>query len=392
MNEETAWIALNLIGISRSVLSRLIDYFEEPEEVLKAPFEEILQVSGVTSRTAKRIVEFAVEPLLEQELDLIEKAGVRVINIRDSEYPESLKNIYDPPVILYVLGEFRPDDRFGLAVIGSRRATQYGKKVTDSLVQDLVEAGFIIISGMARGIDSTAHRAALRTGGRTIAVLGSGLNVVYPPENYDLMHQIAQNGAVISEFPMNTPPERYNFPIRNRIISGLGLGCLVVEAGFRSGTSITVNCALEQGREVFAIPGPIVSRSSKGTNHFIKLGAKLTENIEDIVEELIPQVEGLSEYLGDWYESRLLPAEPIHLTDEEKLVYNVVGGEDRHIDEIIQEVGLGAGKILGILMTLETKGTVVQSPGKFFSRRPATSSEDRIRSCVSRSDRKEKGK
>jgi DNA processing protein len=243
--------------------------------------------------------------------------------------------------------------------------------VAGFFAQDLVKVGFTIISGMARGIDSIAHRAALHCGGRTIAVLGSGLNVVYPPENHDLMHQIAGQGAVISEFPMNTSPERYNFPVRNRIISGLSLGCLVVEAGERSGTSITINCALEQGREVFSVPGPITSRSSRGTNHSIKQGAKLTQNTEDIIEELIPQVEGLAEHLGDWYQSSNAPVKATHLTEEEKLVYNAAGENPRHIDEIIQETGLGAGKTLGILMTLETKGVVTQSPGKFFSQAAA---------------------
>jgi DNA processing protein len=366
MNRKEAWITLNLAGISRSALSRLIDYFEDPIEIIKGSFEEISQVS--TPRTAKRIAEFEFESALEQELNLVERTGVRVITIEEEEYPENLKNIYDPPILLYVLGGFQAEDRFGLAVIGSRRATHYGKKVADSFAHNLVKAGFAIISGMARGIDSIAHRAALQYGGRTIAVLGSGLNVVYPPENHGLMQQIAENGAVISEFPMNTPPERYNFPVRNRIISGLGLGCLVVEAGERSGTSITVNCALEQGREVFAVPGPITSFSSKGTNHSIKQGAKLTQNIEDIIEELVPQVEGLAKYLAGWNESYKSPTKPIRLTEEEKLVYNAVGEDPRHIDEIIQTVGIAAGKTLGILMTLETKGAVTQTPGKLFSR------------------------
>jgi DNA processing protein len=366
MTRKEAWITLNLAGISRAAISRLIDYFEDPEEILKGTFEEISQVT--TARTAKRIEEFKFEPALEQELNLMDRTGVRVITIEDPEYPENLKNIYDPPILLYVLGKFQPEDRFSLSIVGSRRATHYGKRVADSFAQDLVKAGFAIISGMARGIDSIAHRAALHSSGRTIAVLGSGLNVVYPPENYDLMQQIAGRGAVISEFPMNTPPERYNFPIRNRIISGLGLGCLVVEAGDRSGTSITINCALEQGREVFAVPGPITSFASKGTNNSIKQGAKLTQGIEDIIEELIPQVEGLAEHLADWYGSFKSPAKAVCLTKEEKLVYNAAGEDPCHIDEIIQKVGLGAGKTLGILMTLETKGAVIQSPGKLFSR------------------------
>lgn len=366
MNQKEAWIALNLAGISRSALARLFDYYEDPVEILKGSHKELSEVT--TPQTAKRIVEFEPGPALEQELNLIERTGAKVITIEDEKYPENLKNIFDPPTILYVLGEFLPQDRFSLSIIGSRRATHYGKKVADSFARGLVKAGFTIISGMARGIDSIGHRAALACHGRTIAVLGCGLNIVYPPENHELMQQIAGQGAVISEFPMNTPPERYNFPVRNRIISGLSLGCLVVEAGERSGTSITINCALEQGREVFAVPGQITSFSSKGTNLAIKQGAKLTQNIGDIIEELVPQVEGLADHLTDWFSSSKPPAHTVRLTEEEQLVYNAAGEDPVHIDEIIQKVGLGAGKILGILMTLETKGAVVQSPGKLFSR------------------------
>lgn len=212
----------------------------------------------------------------------------RTLSLLDKDYPANLKYIYDPPSILYIKGNILPEDTIAVAVVGSRRATYYGLKNAENLGFQLAAGGITIISGLARGVDSAAHRGALKARGRTIAVLGSGLNKIYPRENEELVEEIAQNGAVISEFALDTPPLRQNFPRRNRIISGLSLGVVVVEAAKRSGALITANFALEQGREVFALPGKIDSFTSKGTHDLIKQGAKLVESIEDIIEELEP--------------------------------------------------------------------------------------------------------
>ncbi len=212
----------------------------------------------------------------------------RTLSFSDKGYPTNLKYIYDPPPTLYVKGNILPEDNIAIAIIGSRRATYYGLKNAENLSFELAAGGITIISGLARGVDSAAHRGALKAGGRTIAVLGSGLNIIYPPENEKLAREILQCGAVISEFPQGTAPLRQNFPRRNRIISGLSLGVVVVEAAKRSGALITANLALEQGREVFALPGKIDSFTSRGTHDLIKQGAKLVESAEDIIEELEP--------------------------------------------------------------------------------------------------------
>jgi len=213
---------------------------------------------------------------------------VKTLGIADKDYPTNLRYIYDPPATVYLKGNIVPEDNIAIAIVGSRRATHYGLKNAKSLAFELAVRGITIVSGLARGVDSAAHRGALEAKGRTIAVLGSGLNVIYPKENERLAEEIAQNGAVISEFPLDAGPQRYHFPRRNRVISGLSLGVVVVEAAQKSGALITANCALEQGREVFALPGKIDSFTSRGTHDLIKQGAKLVESIEDIIEELEP--------------------------------------------------------------------------------------------------------
>ncbi|MFN3396202.1 MAG: DNA-processing protein DprA, partial [Thermodesulfovibrionales bacterium] len=274
------------------------------------------------------------------------------------EYPSLLREIEDAPVILYVKGEIKEEDRFSISIVGSRNATPYGRSVTEKIAGELAESGFTIVSGLARGVDTIAHLSSLRSGGRTIAVMGSGIDLIYPPENKWLFDKIIDSGYVVTEFPPGTPPDKGNFPKRNRLISGLSLGVVVVEATEGSGALITARAALEQNREVFAIPGNISSPNSKGTNELIKRGAKLVQRSDDIIEELAPLLRGL-----------IRPKEKCHveLTDEEREICNKLTSEPRHIDEIMRRSGFPMQKVLSILLGLELKGVVSQMDGKMFS-------------------------
>ncbi len=265
-------------------LEALLNVFKSASDILKAKKSELLAVGGVDKGLAGKIAGLDKEKL-SGELRLMERLRVRAVSIFDDDYPENLKNIYSPPIVIYVKGKIRPEDADAVAIVGSRRPSYYGISACEKLADQLVSRGITVISGLARGIDTMAHKGALKSG-RTIAVLGSGLNYIYPPENRKLAEEICEKGAVISEFPMNTPPNRRNFPKRNRVISGLSLGVLVVEASEKSGSLITANFALEENRELFAVPGEVSSRTSTGSNNLIKQGAKLAENADDIIAEI----------------------------------------------------------------------------------------------------------
>jgi len=297
---------------------------------------------------------------LNEELEAIEKLGVNIITVDDEQYPENLKHIYDPPKVLYVKGGFKPEDCFNIAIVGTRRASLYGQQNAERFAAELAERGFTITSGLARGIDTLAHKGAIKRGGRTIAVLGCGIDIAYPPENKKLMEEIEKKGAIISEFPIGTPPLKYNFPIRNRIISGLSMGVLVIEAPEKSGALITVSYALEQGREVFSLPGRIDTPTSKGTLGLIKDGAKLVQTIDDILEELqsLPEKERKEHEKENFDISGL--------TDEEKSVINVLSEEPMHIDEIKSNVDVS--NISSILLKLELKKAIRELPGKHYVR------------------------
>jgi DNA processing protein len=283
---------------------------------------------------------------------------VKTLSLKDKEYPQNLRYIYDPPQTIYVKGSLLLEDNLAIAIVGSRQASYYGLKNAESLAFELAAKGITIVSGLARGIDSAAHQGALKAKGRTIAVLGSGLNKIYPPENKKLAEEIAQNGAVLSEFPLDTPPLKENFPRRNRIISGLSLGVVVVEAAQKSGALITASCALEQGREVFALPGKIDSFTSQGTNDLIKQGAKLIQSSQDIVDELEP----LRLLSGMPKETQKIP----DLPEEESKVYQLLSSEPMHIDELLEKSALSQGKLLTALMKLEYKKLIKELPGKRF--------------------------
>lgn len=351
------WLALKFTpGIGNMLYKRLIEHFRSAERVFSSSADELEQVEGIGKNLAKVILRYDWEKQVKKELSLIEKENVRVITILDDLYPENLKKIYDPPPFLYIKGEIKKEDNRAIAIVGSRRATAYGRLIAERLSQDLARHGITVVSGMARGIDTFSHQGALSAGGRTIAVLGCGIDIVYPPENNTLRDKIAESGVVLTEFPFSTPPEGVNFPSRNRVISGLSLGVVIIEASSDSGSLITASSALDQGREVFAVPGNITSRTSQGTNNLIKRGAKLVEGVDDILEEVLPQIE----------KQKPKAIRP-ELTVEEEPIYNLLSYEPKHIDTITRESNLPSSKALSLLLNMELKGAIRQLPGKTFT-------------------------
>jgi DNA processing protein len=283
----------------------------------------------------------------------VPRPGFSVVDLRDPDYPALLKKIHYPPQRLYLRGRLISDE-ICVAVVGARQASSYGKMVAGYLGEELARRGIAVASGMARGVDTAAHRGALRGGGRTIAVLGCGIDIVYPRENRALMEEIAESGAVITEFPPGEEPKPWHFPARNRIISGMALGTVVVEAGERSGSLITANFALEEGRDVFAVPGQIRSPGSRGTHALIKQGARLVEDIRDILEELSLPIENRGK-------PRRAPP-----TFEERKILDCLGGGGRHTDELIAESGMSAAQVTALLAVMELKGLVQREPGNIF--------------------------
>lgn len=298
---------------------------------------------------------------MEDEIRKIKDDGIRLVHLDHPDYPERLKNIYDPPLYFYMKGSLVQDDGNAIAIVGSRRPTPYGMRVADMLASELASAGFTITSGMARGIDSVAHRAALKSGGRSIAVLGCGIDVVYPRENCDLMSDIAKSGAVMSEFPMGSRPDKKKFPQRNRVISGLSLGVVVVEAAEKSGSLITARFAMEQGREVFAVPGNINSPLSEGTNNLIRQGAKLVSDVDDILEEF---ERLLTHHIKRGIKNR--PDSIKSVSGEEEYIYRTLTLEPKHINQIITESGVESRKAVQLLLNLELNGLAEQMPGSLY--------------------------
>jgi len=363
------WIALKSIaGVGNITFPALVDRFGSLPAIFAAPVSKLNEIPGISKNIAAGIVGFNDWGKVKAELELIDKNEIKIITYQDELYPAKLMNIYDRPPFLYVRGNLNKND-INIAVVGSRLASTYGKYTTEKISRELALKGLTIVSGMARGIDSVAHRGALTAHGRTIAVLGSGLDVIYPPENKKLFTDIIQNGAVISEFPPGTPPLSANFPTRNRIISGMSYGVVIVEAGEKSGSLITARLALEQGREVFAVPGSIDSAGSRGTNKLIKQGAKLIENIDDILEEIFPQFDGTIVLKPPSVSnSEVIAAKPAEIlsTVDQKII-SYISGSRVHIDDLISSTGLSSADILGALTTLELKGIIQQHSGKFFS-------------------------
>jgi DNA processing protein len=358
------WLALNLIpGVGSILIKRLLDRFKTPEAVFRAPMRELLKIEGLGEKVAGEIQKGPLEKVVGRELSLLKEIGGKIITFKDEDYPNRLKDIYDPPALLYVRGELRREDELAIAIVGSRKTSPYGRWITEKIGQDLAHHGITVVSGMARGIDSVAHQGALQGGGRTMAVLGCGVDVIYPSENRNLFYQIIEQGAILSEFPIGSPPEGGHFPRRNRIISGLSMGVVIVQAGSESGSLITASYALEQGREVFAVPGNVGAEGSRGTNQLIKEGAKLVESTEDILEEILPQWRREKETTPK------AEAPVLHLPKEEEVLYRLLGETPLHIDAIIRESQLDPGKVSSLLLNLELKGLISQWPGKCFTKK-----------------------
>ena len=371
------WVALKWVeGVGNVGFKALLEAFGTPQKVFEAPLSMIKAVPGIGDKTAPQIKSFKDWKKVEKELEFADRTCVSIVTSQDPLYPSQLLSTYDYPAFLYVKGHLKEDD-VNVAVVGSRTASTYGKFTTERLCRELVLRGITVISGLARGIDSAAHRGALSGKGRTIAVLGCGLDVVYPPENEELFNEISLQGALISEFPFGTPPNAPNFPARNRIISGISLGVVVVEASEKSGSLITARIALEQGREVFAVPGSIDSSGSRGTNKLIKQGAKLIENVEDILEEILPQVTIAPKLVKpdqrqkqpEDHQKILNLSPDLVLKETEKTVWQVLSQKPVHIDQIITSTGLTAHEVLGILLNLELQGLIEQKPGKTYMRK-----------------------
>lgn len=354
-------------GFGNVTIRRLLERFGSARNVLQLK-ETALSSEGLLAEdNLKKFLKFDRDKFLQNEYNLIARHAVKVISFCDEEYPGILREIPDSPLVLYIKGTLSPENELALAVVGSRLASVYGLTMAEKFSISLVELGFTIVSGLARGIDTAAHRACLRAGGRTLAVLGSGLARIYPEENIRLANEITRRGALISEFPMDTPPYAVNFPRRNRIVSGLSLGVVVVEASERSGALITSRLALEQGREVFALPGKIDDQNSGGVHRLIKQGAKLTCCVDDILEELHVHLRGMLEKKETQQIAVEVPVEK-DLSEREQTVYGCLGREPVYIDNILAKCKETVQQVMCTLLELELKRKIVQLPGKYFAR------------------------
>jgi DNA processing protein len=349
------WLSLLIVpGIGPVLRKRLIEAFHSPQRVFEATEKELLSVEGMNHKTVKALK--GIDPFKtgKELLQKVKATGSDLITLFDPRYPSNLRQIPDPPLVLFYKGSLQEEDSRSIAIVGSRKATPYGREFAKNLAFQLAQAGLTIVSGLARGIDTEAHVGALEAGGRTFGVLGSGIDRIYPPENEELARRIIQRGAILSEFLPGTPPEKWNFPQRNRIISGLTLGVVVVEASEKSGALITASLALEQGRSVFAVPGMPGSWAARGTNRLIKEGANLVEGPEDILEEILPQVPALKRK-----EER--PKSPL-----EKLILEFLQEGPKHVDEISRFLKKSPQETLGLLLKMELEGLVRELPGKVF--------------------------
>jgi DNA processing protein len=364
-DNRLAWLALYMIpGLGNAVLKRLIETFGDPETVFEAGAAELTRIEGMRRDIAAKITNRALDREAEGEIRKAEQSNVRILVYTDPSYPVFLREIYNPPMVLFVRGKEIPLDMTFIGVVGSRNPTHYGRKAAEKIALGLARRGAGVVSGLARGIDAAAHTGCLMGNGFTIGVLGTGIDVVYPESNKALFQRIEDKGAIVSEFLTGTPPEPRNFPIRNRIISGLSRGTVVVEATRNSGSLITASLALEQGRDVFAVPGSIDSFKSTGSHLLIKQGAKLIENADDILAEFGFFGRGVAE------KSALTNPDgtPRDMNEFEKKVYETIGDYPIHMDDIVRLGNMDAGKVAGILMKMELEGIVRQLPGRMFVR------------------------
>jgi DNA processing protein len=364
MDSREALVALNMIEHVGPVRVRqLLEHFGEASAILGASRPQLRQVRGIGEDTADAIANWEKTVDLPGELKRIADFGCHILIQTDEAYPALLRQIYDPPVVLYVKGQLTPSDKNAVAMVGSRMTTHYGIETARKLAYQLAYVGVTVVSGGARGIDTAAHQGALSANGRTVAVLGTGINLVFPAENAELFERIAAHGAVITQFPFNRNADKQSFPIRNRIVAGMTLGTVVVEANLTSGALITANMAVEQGRQVFAVPGRIDSPRSKGCHELIKKGAKLCEGAEDILSEFEYLFPASNRPPGAG-ETGVLPA--LNLSENEQKVYDALNHEESNIDEVIRHCGLPSSAVSVALLGLEMKRLVRQLPGKMF--------------------------
>jgi DNA processing protein len=367
MDKRLSWFCLKSVpGIGNHLFKRLINRFNSPDVVFQASQQQLLQVEGITKRQAAAILNYKAPQSIKAELDQANQKGYKIITLIDSAYPQLLREIPDPPPFLYVSGRLQGTPK-NIAVVGSRNPTAYGVSTTQKLCADLCANDITIVSGMAVGIDAAAHQGALAGKGKTVAVLGSGFNKIYPSQNRRLFERISEEGAVITEFELNAEPEAHHFPIRNRIISGMSMGTIVVEATRRSGSLITARLAAEQNREVFAVPGSIQSFKSTGTHALIKQGAKLVENAQDVIEELVAYMDMGPPALHEDHDQQHAARKQSVLAPEERAICNILSPYPEHIDTITRKTHIDSGKILSLLLQLELKGVVQQLPGKYFA-------------------------
>jgi len=350
-------------GIGAARLRSLVNHFGDPEAVLNSAERDLTEVAGIDRSIAKRIrAEGNSEKEVELQLSRLQKCEARLVTFWDREFPENLKKIYDPPVFLFVRGELSDLDRYSVAIVGTRNPTTYGKHVAEKFAAELAEQGITVVSGLARGIDTIAHATTVRSGGRTIAVLGSGVDVIYPSENRRLSEQILVNGAIVSEYYMGAKPDAVNFPRRNRIISGNSLGTIIVETDLNGGAMITATTALDQNREVFAVPGMISAKTSRGTNKLIKEGrAKLVSDMSDVIEELRYKLKPI---LKDQPKSQ----PKMQLSIFEQKIHDALSDEPIHVDALADRCKMPTSDVLVQLLGLELKGVVKQLPGKYFTK------------------------
>jgi DNA processing protein len=363
-DDHAPWLALARVkGLGCVSFKKLVARFGDPTKAFSAAPSELAAIDGLQREAIDGLVGFSQWAEVDNELRRIRSAGITLVGYNDSEYPARLRAIADPPPLLYVKGAFAASDERAVAIVGSRSASDYGRRVARDLARGLATFGFTVVSGLARGIDGMAHETALNSGGRTVAVLGSGVERAYPPEHERLYERIAGRGAVISELPIGTKPLAFNFPARNRLISGLSLGVVVVEATEKSGSLITASLAIDQGREVFAVPGEVGSSRSRGAHRLIRQGAKLVETVDDIIEEIAPQLTGRLGTAGK-HEVRQLPQ---NSSSAMQKIFAILHERSLQVDEIIEHSGLGPAEVLGILLDLELQGYLRQLPGKVYT-------------------------
>lgn len=365
----TSWLTLQAVdGVGDRTLLKLIRACGAPDVVLRATMADLIGAgcSSELAESVRRGPELSMRRQIDRQVKVVERLKIQTVSLFDSSYPTRLKAIPDPPPLLYVSGSFLPKDEVAVAIVGGRRATPSGRLVTEEIAKELAGCGVTIVSGLARGIDAAAHRGALAGKGRTIAVLGCGIDRTYPSEHHALRRNIESCGAVISELPIGAAPHSHHFPRRNRIISGLSLGVLVGEAAIDSGSLITAKLALEQGRDVFAVPGSIKEETCRGSNRLIKEGAKLIEEAQDILDEVLPQVDARQRAMLQV--GRAFTEMPKSLGKQEASVYDALSYEARSIDAVIESTGLSAAEVSSVLLSLELNGRIRQLPGQHYIR------------------------